>query len=86
MITQKKLEIYSSFHGDIDGWCRMTLNIDSFSGMKREDWYLIDNLLQELSMIKKGIVSKEYEKKIWEELRSKCDSEETIHQLEKLVD
>lgn len=63
MITQKKLEIYSSFHGDIDGWCRMTLNIDSFSGMKREDWYLIDNLLQELSMIKKGIVSKEYEKK-----------------------
>ena len=54
--------------------------------MKREDWYLIDNLLQELSMIKKGIVSKEYEKKIWEELRSNCDSEETIHQLEKLVD
>lgn len=86
MITQKKLEIYRSYQGDIDDWCRMTMYTDTSSEIKREDWYLIDNLLQELSMIKRGIVSKEYEKKIWEELKRNCDSEETIHQLEKLVD
>ncbi|WP_298613390.1 hypothetical protein [uncultured Odoribacter sp.] len=85
MITQKKLEIYNSFHGDVDTWCRMTMGTDSSYEMKREDWYLIENLLQELSLMKKGVVSKEYEIKIRKELKDNCDSDETIRQLVKLV-
>ena len=85
MITQRKLEIYNSFHGDVDTWCRMTMGTDSSFEMEREDWYLIDNLLEGLSLIKKGIVSKEYEEKIRKDLNNNCDSDETIRQLEKLV-
>lgn len=56
MITEDKVKIYKRYNGDIDSWAR--------SGSKKEksiiideDWYVIDGLIQDLSLVKKGLAS-----------------------------
>jgi len=56
MITQGKIKIYKKYSGNIDSWAR--------SGSKKEklimtdnDWYIIDELIQDMSLAKKELAS-----------------------------
>jgi hypothetical protein len=58
MITSEKLAIYKKFGGDEDGWSRAGspgVDVVSF-----DDWLSIRNLLQELTMLKQNLASKQY--------------------------
>lgn len=54
--------------------------------MQSSDWYLIDELIQDLRLIKKGLVSDKFAKKLNERLEENCDNEQTKGQLEKLAE
>lgn len=59
MLTLDKLKVHQSFDGDIDAWARRTGGHDD-SGMRDEDWFLIDALLQGLSLVASGKASAAY--------------------------
>ncbi len=82
MITKKKIEIYQQFDGNIDGWAR-TQHSDE---MNDSDWALIDSLVQDIRLIKKGIASNTFITANDEKLKTICDNDETIEALKALAD
>ena len=83
MITKDKIQIYKNYGGDVDGWARVGSKKEK-ELMNDEDWFLIEDLLQDLSLLKSGNSSKEYNAKISEKLKEKCSDEETIKRLKEL--
>jgi hypothetical protein len=84
MITQDKIKIYTKYGGDIDNWAR--------SGSKKEklvmndnDWYLIDSLIQDLTLIKNGLAALSFHSDVNYKLKENCDSEETIQMLKAMT-
>ena len=84
MITELKIKIYKKYKGDIDSWVR--------SGSKNEklaindnEWYLIDNFLQEIHLVKNELASKEFENKLNNRLNENCENYEVIEYLKTLV-
>jgi len=84
MITKEKIIIYKKYNGDIDAWARV--------GKKREravmsdrDWSLIDEFVQNLEMLKKGFVSKNFEIQTYEKLEKLCENEEAIKEIKSIV-
>lgn len=80
MITQDKIKIFKKYNGDIDSWSR--------SGSKKEklimsdnDWYVIDGLIQDFSLVKKGLTALSFSDDLDYKLKENCDSEETIQAL-----
>jgi hypothetical protein len=58
MITLAKLAVYREFGGNDDGWSRAGCPKQEI--FEDKDWSTIGNLLQELTMLKRNLVSKEY--------------------------
>lgn len=86
MVTKEKLEIYRRFGGDMDGWARLSLaNETQKTIINVDDWSTIDNLLQNLILVEKGLVSDSFAKAVNEELQAKCDCEDTIRILKELA-
>jgi hypothetical protein len=81
MITKDKIQIYKNYGGDVDGWTRVGSKEEK-ELMNDEDWFLIEDLLLDLSLQNNSNSSKEYSIKITE----KCSDEETINQLKKLAE
>lgn len=84
MITELKIKIHKKYKGDIDSWVR--------SGSKNEklaindnEWYLIDNFLQEIHLVKNELASKEFENKLNNRLNENCENYEVIEYLKTLV-
>lgn len=84
MITVKKLNIYKSFNGEIDAWARAGTK-EQHEAMEDEDWFLIDSLIQDINLIKRGLVSSDFKEQVNEKLRQICDSLETIEELENFL-
>ena len=84
MITEKKIEIFNRYNGDIDGWVRNN-SITEKLIIEDTDWYLIDSVLQDLYLVKKGVASSEFIVNLQNKLIKNCDNEETIAQLKKLA-
>lgn len=84
MLTQEKIKIYNSFQGDIDGWARMGSRKEK-AIMNDGDWFLIDGLLQDIQLVKKGLASKEFSDTLQRRLIENCDNPETINQLRKVA-
>lgn len=59
MLTLDKLAVHQRFGGDLDGWARAKGGHDA-SGMRDEDWFLIDELLQGLALVASGQASPAY--------------------------
>jgi hypothetical protein len=85
MINENKLKIFEKYDGDIDSWVR--------SGSKKEksimtdgDWYNIDAFIQDLSLVKKGLTSFEFNNVLISKFKENCDSEGAINQLKKIAD
>ncbi len=77
MITIKEIEIFQKFNGDIDHFARVGSSKD-----KREitdkDWYLLNSLLQDIEIVKKGLSSDDFKKKLEIQLKENFDNEETL--------
>lgn len=85
MVTQDKIKIYKRYNGDIDSWAR--------SGSKKEklimndnDWYIIEGLIQNLSLVKKGMASLIFSNDLNNKIKESCDSEETIQVLQQITE
>jgi hypothetical protein len=84
MITIEKINIYKYFNGNIDSWARVGTK-EQKAIMNDKDWLLIDDLIQDIRLLEKALVSEIYMKTINERLNENCDSEETISELKKMT-
>ena len=62
-ITIKHVQIFEKYLGDVDGFARCSTEKEN-GYFQKDEWFLIDNLLQDLELIKKGLASKHYEEEI----------------------
>jgi len=85
MITEEKIKIYTRYKGDIDGWARTSRKKEQ-NVMEDSDWYLIEALIQDIQLVKKGLASSVYSNNVNEKLTSNCDSVETIKKLKAIAE
>ena len=83
MITKEKIRIYNRYNGDIDDWARQGSRKEHAS-ISDQEWYLIDELIQGLHLIKNGLASSVFLENIDLKLKAHCD-EDTIILLKKMV-
>ncbi len=83
MLTLKHIEIYKSYNGDGDSFVRSASNEDK-AYMTYEYWSLIDNFIQDIYLVKKGLASKTFSDNLCKKMCEECDSQETIKELKKL--
>lgn len=84
MITLEKLDIYKFFGGDVDGWARLGSPLQK-RVMKDEDWFVIENFIQELTLVKRGLASESFLESLNKRLQEGCDDETTIQEVKKMV-
>ncbi len=84
MITKAKLQVYNAFAGDIDSWIRLGSELQK-SILDDNEWMLIDNFIQDLSLVNKGLVSYRFSENLKSVLDENCEQGETIHELKKLA-
>lgn len=84
IITPRKLEIYSSYFGDIDPFVALGDESEK-NEISDEEWSLIDEFVQEIIMIKKGRTSKEYEVKLNERIEKNCFDSNTVDELKEVA-
>jgi hypothetical protein len=85
MLTEEKLKIYKRYQGDIDGWARSNSKKEKLV-MNDNDWYIIDGLVQDISLIAKGLASKDFEDSVKERLKESCIDHVTIEEVRKLAE
>jgi hypothetical protein len=59
MITAEKLKTYKRYRGDVDAWARGSL-FGSSDDITDQDWAMIDELLQSLTIVRGGLASPEF--------------------------
>lgn len=84
MITKDKIKIYKKFNGDLDYFARVCSPKDK-KLMKDEDWFLIDDIIQDIKLIRKGLTSVDYENKINQKIKEKIDCSETLDRIKQIV-
>lgn len=84
MLTLVKIRVYRKYGGDIDGLAR-TKNPDDCSLITDDEWFLIDSLVQKMTLLKNGKASPEYAKRISIEMHQCVESEEAIKELMELA-
>jgi hypothetical protein len=77
-ITLSKLREYQKFEGDDDMLSRGSNKRLNSS----EEWYLIRSLIQDITLVKKGLASMEYTEKLNNDLLKYCDCETTVKEIE----
>ncbi len=85
MITLKHLEIYRHYGGDGDALIRLGSEQDK-KEMPYEVWRTIDELIQDISLIKSGITSKSFIAQLNLKLKSVCQNQDVIEQMSNLRD
>ena len=85
MITKEKIEIYKKYKGDIDQWARLGKKKEQ-KIIDDEDWFLIDEIVQDIQLIKNGQASDEFEIRLNEKLKRVFDEERTLEYLRSLSD
>ena len=84
MINKQKIKIFKKYNGDIDGFSRFGKKKEK-NIISDEEWNVIDNVLQDLKMIKNGLCSTDYKNKTEEILNQKFEKE-SIDLLNKYTD
>ena len=84
MISSKKIKIYSKYQGNIDDWAR-SVSRREYKVLSDEDWFLIEELIQNLEVIEKGLTSEDFKDKVLKKLQKNCDSLETQEKLKNLI-
>ena len=76
MLTKEKIKVYISYNGDIDMWVR-TGKANDKTVMNNSDWAMIEQLLQDIHLVEKGLASPEYSKSVNESIQHNCDNNDT---------
>jgi len=84
MLTLKHIEIYKSFDGDGDGFVRCASDEDK-AYMTYKHWALINDFIQDIRLLKKRLVSKEFSENLCRKLQENCDTQETINELKQFA-
>ena len=71
MINKKKILIYRKYDGNLDAWARIS-TLDEKESMSDDDWYLIDELIQDI------IISRPNIKEI---LKKNTEDKETMNEI-----
>jgi hypothetical protein len=74
MITVEHIQTFKQFGGNIDGWARMKNRDDT---MTDRIWVEIEAILQNLSLINRGLAAESFKNKTLEYLKSISADEET---------
>jgi hypothetical protein len=83
MLTEEKLDIYIRYNGDIDNWARGVKKKEKLI-MSDNDWYVIAGLIQDLSIIKKGLASEGFENSVNCKLRENLN-DQGIEKIKRLI-
>ncbi|WP_149272939.1 hypothetical protein [Pareuzebyella sediminis] len=83
-ITKDKLKIYKKYSGNIGSWARLGKRKE-YELMSDDDWHLIGELIQELELIEKGLVSEHYKDRILSKFDAVCPDESTKQELKNWV-
>jgi hypothetical protein len=78
MITKEHLETYKSFDGDVDMWARVKQSSDR---MTDADWFEIQGILQDLTIIANGHASEEFTSKTLQHIKTSCENPEVEQEL-----
>jgi hypothetical protein len=73
MISMLKLKEYEEYRGYYDGFYMQKVK------------NLIGDLIQDIQLVNKGLVSKEFLNNLHKRLEENCDSDETVNQLRNLA-
>jgi len=84
MLTVAKIEIYMRFDGDIDSWTLAGADA-SDSGVTEADWYLIDELRQQLTAAATGRASRRFLDALEERLADSAADPSALALLHQLV-
>lgn len=77
MITQRHLELYSEYAGDGDAFVRFA-KPEEHALMSRNEWMLIGDLLQDMELLGRELVSDSFAESAKHRLKELCDSDVTI--------
>jgi len=80
MISTEKLVIYKKYGGQIDFFERFGSSEEK-SIIKNDDWHLIDGFIQDIEMIDKGLISKEYKLNVEKKLLENINDSKSFNQI-----
>ena len=72
MITKDKIEIYDKFDGELDGLKLIGSTIEK-EKINEEEWAFIYSLIQDLGLIKKDLVSKDFKERFHLQVRQNVE-------------
>lgn len=84
MITNEKLNIYQRFNGDIHTWGEFGSAMEK-SEINDDEWLSIDELIQDLSLIKTGLASDTFIESVDRKLNDCCADENTINEMKRIA-
>lgn len=79
-LTTRHIEIHKAYGGDGDAFVRFASEEEN-SIMKYEDWALIEDLLQDIHLLRNADVSREYREKVLHRIVESCEDEKTVNEL-----
>ena len=71
MITIKKLNVYKQFNGDIHTWGEFGSEKEK-SAINDDEWLFIEELIQDLSLIKTGLASDAFVQSVNDKVNKIC--------------
>ena len=84
MITKDKINIYLKYNADIDSWARYGTKSDK-NVLKDDDWYTIDKLIQNATLLKNNLASEKFKDKLNEEINNSCHDKTVIDKIFQMV-
>lgn len=84
MITTEKLNIYQQFNGDIHTWGELGSAMEK-SAINDDEWLLIDDFIQDLSLIKTGLASEAFIESVDRKINDCCADEYTMQDLKRIA-
>jgi hypothetical protein len=85
MITIKSIKIFNRYIGDGDGFVRSSTKEEQ-EILNYTNWKLIDEFIQDIKLVKKGLASNGFAGNLSKRLIEHCDSEETIRFLKEIAE
>lgn len=82
MLTSEKVEIFKTYKGYYDGYHIQSNGKEKI--ISDDEWFLLDNLIQDIYLIRKGMAAKSFESSVNEQLLKNCDTQQTINLIFKL--
>jgi hypothetical protein len=83
MITIETLKIFKKYDGQIDDWSKSKKDFDK-DYMNAENWYLINNYIQDLQLINNNKASLEYVNRLKNSIKLNIENNEVFIYLLKL--